>query len=78
MKPGFFTASSKRTAHEAIAFLSVPPLRDALPVSARWPDSAALVPSSAVCLVLISSVTVFSPFLPRFSRGTLKRVGPAR
>ena len=53
-------------------------LTDAPPVSARWPDSTALVVSSAVCLVLISSVTVFSPFLPLFSRGTKRRVGPAR
>jgi hypothetical protein len=78
MKPGWFTASSSKAAHETFAFLSVPPLRDAPAVSARWPDSTALFVSSAACLVLISSVTVFSPFLPRFSRGTQKRVGPAR
>jgi hypothetical protein len=44
-------------------------------VSARWPDSTALVVLSAVCLVLISSVTVFSPFLPLFSLGTKNEWG---
>src|SRR5713226_3404547 len=75
MKPGFFTASSSKAAHETSAFFSVPPLRDAPPVSARWHDSTALPVSSAVCRLVISSVTVFSPFLPRFSRGTPEASG---
>jgi hypothetical protein len=44
-------------------------------VSARWPDSTALVVSSVVCLVLISSVTVYSPILPLVSRGTQSEWG---
>ena len=75
MKPGFSKASFSRAAHETIGFLSVRRLTDALPVSAWWPDSTAFVVSSAVCLVLISSVTVFSPFLPLFSRGTKSEWG---
>jgi len=39
-------------------------------VPARWPGSTAFVASYAVRLVLIPSVTVFSPFLSLSSRGT--------
>ena len=72
MKPGFFTASSSNAPHETIAFL-LAPFR-ARTVVDRWPDSAALVVSSAVYLILTSSVKFFLFFRPT-SRGAPKGWG---
>jgi len=68
MNPGFVTASSSRAAHETIAFLSAP-LR-ALPVRPCGLEGTATLGSPAVGWIVISSVMVFSPFLPCFLRGT--------
>ena len=42
---------------------------------ACWPELTTSLLALAVCLVLISLVTVFSPFLPLFSRGTKSEWG---
>jgi hypothetical protein len=58
--------------------LSVRRLTDAPPVLVRWPRLTTQPVSSVDCPFLISSVTVFSPFLPLVLAGHSKRVGPAR
>jgi hypothetical protein len=76
MKPGFFTASCSNAAHDTMGFLSFlsAPLR-APTVEACWPAGTAPVASSAVCLILISSVMFLSPFLPPLLAGHKKASG---